>query len=84
LERTFLVIALRGTSLVRDAEAHCEQIKAFLSSYIAATNVSNEDPMIIEARTGALLATNDSAVIGAIHRKHAGRHFSEDSNFRFY
>jgi hypothetical protein len=54
LERTLLVIALRGTSLVRDAEAHREQIKALLRSYIAATNVSNEDPMIIEARTGAL------------------------------
>jgi|AmaraimetFIIA100_FD_contig_41_28826367_length_271_multi_4_in_0_out_0_1 hypothetical protein len=33
---------------------HTASSKVLLRSYIGATKVSNEDPMIIEARTGAL------------------------------
>ena len=51
-----LVTYVAGTTELLFAvfAASPECIKAFLHGYIAATNVSNEDPMIIEARTGAL------------------------------
>ena len=68
-------------SLVRQQP---ERIKAFLRAYIAATKVSNEDPVISKRALARFLATNDTEVIDEAYDTFRGifpkmPYFTEDN-----
>jgi ABC-type nitrate/sulfonate/bicarbonate transport system substrate-binding protein len=61
-----------------------ERIKAFLRAYIAATKVSNEDPVMSKRALARFLATNDTGVIDEAYDSFRGifpkvPYFTEDN-----